>query len=97
MCSSDLIAAGDVYQVNLAQRFHAPFHGSSLALYRRLRARNPAPFGAYLDFAGTGLPRLSPGRVLPLEAPSRVAAAGAVEAQRLGVATLSLSEAGREP
>jgi para-aminobenzoate synthetase component 1 len=63
----DYIAAGDVYQVNLSQRFHAPFVGSALALYRRLRARNPAPFGAYLEFAGAQVASISPERFLRLD------------------------------
>ncbi len=63
----DYIAAGDVYQVNLSQRFHAPFAGSALALYRRLRARNPAPFGAYLEFADAQVASISPERFLRLD------------------------------
>jgi len=67
----DYIAAGDVYQVNLAQRFQAPFTGSPLALYRRLRARNPAPFGAYLDYDGMVIASISPERFLRIDAGSR--------------------------
>lgn len=48
----DYIAAGDIYQVNLAQRFSALYGGSGLDLYRRLRAVSPAPFAAYLDLRG---------------------------------------------
>ena len=43
------IAAGDIYQVNFAQRFSAPYGGSGFDLYRRLRSVSPAPFAAYLD------------------------------------------------
>jgi para-aminobenzoate synthetase component 1 len=78
----EYIAAGDVYQVNLAQRFHVPYHGSSLALYRRLRARNPAPFGAYLDFVGTVITSISPERFLSLDAASRVAEARPIKGTR---------------
>lgn len=78
----EYIAAGDVYQVNLAQRFHTPFHGSPLPLYRRLRARNPAPFGAYLDFAGTVITSISPERFLRLDATSRVAEARPIKGTR---------------
>jgi len=46
------IEAGDIYQVNLAQRFSAPFGGSGFDLYRRLRVVSPAPFAAYLDLRG---------------------------------------------
>ena len=46
------IAAGDIYQVNFAQRFSAPYGGSGFDLYRRLRSVSPAPFAAYLDLRG---------------------------------------------
>ena len=78
----DYIAAGDVYQVNLSQRFHAPFVGSPLALYRRLRARNPAPFGAYLEFAGASIASISPERFLRLDASSHQAEARPIKGTR---------------
>ena len=43
------IAAGDVYQVNLSQRFELATADDPYAIYQRLRALSPAPFGAYLD------------------------------------------------
>lgn len=43
------IAAGDIYQVNLSQRFQAPVTGSLLPLYEKLRHSSPAPMAAYLD------------------------------------------------
>jgi para-aminobenzoate synthetase component I len=78
----DYIAAGDVYQVNLAQRFHAPFNGAPLALYRRLRARNPAPFGAFLDYDGTAIASISPERFLRVDAASRVVEARPIKGTR---------------
>ena len=78
----EYIAAGDVYQVNLSHRFHAPFRGSPLALYRRLRARNPAPFGAYLAFAETVITSISPERFLRLDAGTRLAEARPVKGTR---------------
>jgi para-aminobenzoate synthetase component 1 len=78
----DYIAAGDVYQVNLSQRFHAPFRGSPLALYRRLRARNPAPFGAYLEFDGTAVTSISPERFLRFDAGTRLAEARPIKGTR---------------
>jgi para-aminobenzoate synthetase component 1 len=78
----DYIAAGDVYQVNLAQRFHAPFTGSGLALYRRLRTRNPAPFGAYLEFAGATIASISPERFLWLDPRTRTAEARPIKGTR---------------
>lgn len=43
------IAAGDVYQANLAYRSTRRIRGEPLALFRRLRAVNPAPYMGYLD------------------------------------------------
>ena len=43
------IVAGDVYQVNFAQRYSADFEGSPLSAYRQLRERLPSPFSAYFD------------------------------------------------
>jgi para-aminobenzoate synthetase component I len=45
----EYITAGDVYQVNLAQRFRFPFAGSPLQLWKHLYALNPAPFYAFID------------------------------------------------
>ncbi|MGE0134868.1 MAG: aminodeoxychorismate synthase component I [Dehalococcoidia bacterium] len=44
------IEAGDIYQVNLSQRFSVPVQGEGFDLYRRLREVSPACFAAYLDF-----------------------------------------------
>jgi para-aminobenzoate synthetase component 1 len=48
----EYIYAGDVFQVNYAHEFRAPFRGHPLALYLRLRAHNPAPYCAFLDLGG---------------------------------------------
>lgn len=45
----DYICAGDCYQVNLARRFSAEASGDPWPGYCQLRARSPAPFGAYLN------------------------------------------------
>ena len=47
----ELIAAGDIFQVNMTGRYAAllPEGVSRVDLYRRLRAYAPAPFGAYLS------------------------------------------------
>jgi len=64
----DYIRAGDIYQVNLAQRFSALVSGEGFDLYRRLRAASPAPFAAYLDgrgaFGGVEVLSSSPERFL---------------------------------
>ncbi|HUB67963.1 MAG TPA: anthranilate synthase component I family protein [Candidatus Methylacidiphilales bacterium] len=48
--AQEYIAAGDVYQVNLAQKFTTPFGGNPYRLFEHLLARSPAPGGAFLDF-----------------------------------------------
>lgn len=45
----EYIAAGDCYQVNLSHRLSAPLAEAPAALYERLRAISPVPYGAYLD------------------------------------------------
>lgn len=63
----ELIAAGDVYQVNLSQRFSVPYAGAPLEFYRRLRAASPAPFGACLFPDGAAVLSNSPERYLLLD------------------------------
>ncbi len=46
----DYIAAGDVFQVNLAQRFTAGLKYHPAEIYHRLVRESPAPFGAYLGY-----------------------------------------------
>ncbi len=49
----DYIAAGDTYQVNYTYRLHFDVLGDPITLYRRLRARQPVPYGALVrDEAG---------------------------------------------
>ncbi|MBN8248791.1 MAG: anthranilate synthase component I family protein [Verrucomicrobia bacterium] len=43
------IRAGDIYQVNLAQRLGVPFEDTGWHFFRRLTARSPAPFSAFLQ------------------------------------------------
>lgn len=45
----DYIAAGDVFQVNLAQRFTGTFAGNPRGLFHRLAQQSPAWYGAYLE------------------------------------------------
>jgi para-aminobenzoate synthetase component I len=60
------IASGDVYQVNLTQRFATPLPCPAYALYQRLRARSPAPFAAFLAFDRVQIVSSSPERFLTL-------------------------------
>lgn len=43
------IRDGDVYQVNLSQRFSVPLRDDPFALWLRMIARNPAPFSAWVE------------------------------------------------
>ncbi|MCJ2136445.1 aminodeoxychorismate synthase component I [Methylobacterium sp. J-026] len=65
----DYIRAGDIYQANIAQRFTAdlPAGFDPFGLYRRLRATNPATFGAYLELEGLRVASSSPERFIRLD------------------------------
>jgi anthranilate synthase component 1 len=58
--AKEYIAAGDIFQVVLSQRFEAPFALPPFALYRALRRTNPSPFLYFLDFGGFALAGSSP-------------------------------------
>jgi para-aminobenzoate synthetase component 1 len=60
----EYIHAGDVFQVNIAQRLLFPAHDDSLQLYLRLRRRNPATFAGYFDLGTTQIISASPERFL---------------------------------
>ncbi|MCK5326978.1 MAG: aminodeoxychorismate synthase component I, partial [Candidatus Latescibacteria bacterium] len=57
--------------VNLSQRFSSPLPVPPFDLYTRLRARNPAPFAAFLDFGEMQVLSSSPERFLQVEARKR--------------------------
>ncbi|KVX50560.1 aminodeoxychorismate synthase component I [Burkholderia stagnalis] len=48
----DALRAGDSYQVNYTFRLHFDAFGTPLALYRRLRARQPVRYGALIALPG---------------------------------------------
>lgn len=54
------IAAGDIYQVNLSQRFQCEVDVSAPELYRALRESNPSPYCAYLDIGEAQILSSSP-------------------------------------
>ncbi len=58
--AQDYIAAGDIFQVVLAQRFTMPFTLPAFDLYRALRRINPSPFLYHLDLPGFALTGSSP-------------------------------------
>ncbi len=65
--AKDLIARGDIYQVNLSQRFECDFDGDPFELYLRLRQINPAPFAAYLNFGDFKILSASPERFVRID------------------------------
>ncbi|MDI3280336.1 MAG: aminodeoxychorismate synthase, component I [Bacillota bacterium] len=60
----DYIFAGDIFQVNLSQRFAAEINTSPFQLYKKLRTINPAPFAAFLNFEQVAVACSSPERFL---------------------------------
>ena len=63
----EYIHAGDVFQVNLAQRLLLPAGDSAAELYLRLRRRNPATFAAYFDLGDLQIASASPERFLRVQ------------------------------
>jgi para-aminobenzoate synthetase component I len=60
------IQAGDCYQINLAQRFHASYIGDEWQAFLHLHQLNKAPFSAFLRFEQSAILSLSPERFLQL-------------------------------
>jgi para-aminobenzoate synthetase component 1 len=60
----EYIHAGDLFQANLSQRLEVKLAEPPLALYRRLRQLNPAPFAAYFDGGDMIVASSSPERFL---------------------------------
>lgn len=58
------ILEGNVYQVNLCQRFSATYTGSLWDAYRQLRKINPAPFSVFFNLGEQAILSLSPERFL---------------------------------
>jgi para-aminobenzoate synthetase component 1 len=61
------IKEGDIYQVNLSQRFQTETKLSSLEIYQRLRKISPSYFSAYFDAGDFQILSSSPERFLRLE------------------------------
>ena len=56
----EYIRDGDTYQINHTYRITGKTYGSPLALYSRLRDRQPGRFGAYISYEGSYLLSQSP-------------------------------------
>ena len=58
--AKEYIAAGDIFQVVLSQRFETPFKLPPFSLYRALRRVNPSPYLFFLDFGDFAVAGSSP-------------------------------------
>jgi len=58
--AKDYIAAGDIFQVVLSQRFELPFAPPPFAFYRALRRVNPSPYLYFLNFGDFAVAGSSP-------------------------------------
>src|SRR5690554_1100426 len=70
------IRAGDCYQINLAQRFSARYHGDLWQAYQHLRQATPTPFSGFMAWPGVqgeqAILSLSPERFLRCHADGHV-------------------------
>ena len=60
------LTAGDCYQINLTQRFSAPYRGDEWSAYCQLSEHNQAPFSAFIRLPDACVLSLSPERFLAL-------------------------------
>ncbi|MBI9088508.1 MAG: aminodeoxychorismate synthase component I [Desulfobacterium sp.] len=60
----EYIKAGDIYQVNLSQRFETGFGGDPFALFQALFKKNPAPFFAFVNAGDHQIVSTSPERFI---------------------------------
>lgn len=64
--TKEYIAAGDIFQANISQRFQAPLPLKPFDLYRILRCKNPSPFSAHLKYPEFQVASSSPERFIQL-------------------------------
>lgn len=69
----EYISAGDVYQVNLSQRYSVPTAMHGWDVYSRLRARNPAEYAAFLNAGDFQVVSSSPETFLKYDPATRIA------------------------
>lgn len=63
----DYIAAGDCYEVNLTQRFKAPYSGDSWQAFKKLRTITKAPYSAFISRPDMTILSHSPEQFIRLE------------------------------
>ena len=67
----EYIAAGDIYQANLSQRYTIPTDAPPWEVYLRLRESNPAPYAAYLNLGDAQIVSSSPECFITLDPSTR--------------------------
>ena len=67
----ECVLAGDIFEVNIAQRFSAPFDGDLTSLYRAVIRRTGAPMSAFIHDAGVCVVSGSPERFLRYDPATR--------------------------
>jgi anthranilate synthase component 1 len=65
--AQELIAAGDIFQVVLSQRFRRDTSAGAFSIYRALRRLNPSPYMFFLDFGEMQFVGASPEMLVRLE------------------------------
>jgi len=63
----EYIVAGDIYQVQISQRFRRPTFAHPFEVYRALRAINPSPYMYYLELGETQIVGASPEMLVRVE------------------------------
>jgi para-aminobenzoate synthetase component 1 len=63
----DYIAAGDIYQVSLSQRFHTRGTRAPIEIYERMRSSSPAPYSSLLEMGERAVISSSPELFLQTE------------------------------
>ncbi|MGD8233020.1 aminodeoxychorismate synthase component 1 [Vibrio sp. TRT 1302] len=64
----EYLRSGDCYQINLAQRFKAPYQGSEWQAYQKLEQVNQGPFSAFIRTEHGAIISVSPERFLQVKA-----------------------------
>ncbi|MDZ7658825.1 aminodeoxychorismate synthase component I [Fodinibius sp.] len=65
--SQSMITNGDFYEINLSHQMKAPFKGSALQLFKKMREVGPVPFGSFLQLDDLSICCQSPERFLRKE------------------------------
>lgn len=65
--AKEYIAAGDIFQVVLSQRFDCPYKGDPFNIYRVLRIVNPSPYLYFINFENMSIIGSSPELLVRVE------------------------------